>query len=145
MRGIVLLIAAAISLPCVAVESIGTRPEPVVAISPSAPLIDERLAVRVSGLPANTKITITAKTRARDGLVWHSAAEFVSDARGQIDLATKAPEARPKNADHAFFAQDSWKPLETEIQVADKAHILATRTRPCCYWRERTIKSGRRS
>jgi dienelactone hydrolase len=147
MRSIVLLIAAAISLPCAAAESIGTRPEPVVAIRPSAPLIDERLAVRVSGLPANTKITIAAKTRARDGLVWHSAAEFVSDARGQIDLATKAPvsgsyhgadamglfwsmapEARPKNADHAFFAQDSWKPLETEIQVADKARILATRT-----------------
>jgi pimeloyl-ACP methyl ester carboxylesterase len=118
----------------------------VVDIKPAHPLMDERLAILVSGLPPQRPITITAKTRARDGLWWRSSAVFIADARGRIDLASQAsvvgsyhgpdamglfwsmtPDIEPRNADHAFFAQDSSKPMETEFQISDGRRILATR------------------
>ena len=98
-------------------------PQPAFSARPQPALIDERLDIRLSGLPANRTVTIRARSAAQDGLAWRSQASFVSRSDGTIVLNAQAPvsgdyqgvdgmglfwsmqpDSEPKSGDHSFFA-----------------------------------------
>jgi pimeloyl-ACP methyl ester carboxylesterase len=117
-------------------------------VTPAKPLMDDRLVVIASGLPRNRLITVNAKSRAQDQLWWRSAAVFASGPDGVVDLGVQAPVSgtykgadamglfwsmRPdvdaKTGDHAVFTITDWfKPIETEIEVADADRVLGSVT-----------------
>jgi dienelactone hydrolase len=51
------------------------------------PLADEILPVRVTGLPADTPVTVVARLSGYRGADWRSEATYASDADGVVDLA----------------------------------------------------------
>ncbi|HEY1632014.1 MAG TPA: acyl-CoA thioesterase/bile acid-CoA:amino acid N-acyltransferase family protein [Rhizomicrobium sp.] len=104
------------------------------SVTPGAPLVDERLAIALSGLPPSRTITITSDTRAQDGLNWRARIVRVSDANGRIDLGADAmrlfwspmPAEGPPGADRAFFAiVDYAKPVATRLEARDGRTLLA--------------------
>lgn len=117
-----------------------------ITVTPAAPLVDQRLDIQVSGLPANTRVTLSARSRAQDGLWWRSEAVFVSDDRGAVDLNRQTPlsgsyrggdgmglfwgmrpDDEPKGADHQFFAiADYSRPVGTVLDVVAGGRVLAS-------------------
>jgi dienelactone hydrolase len=113
-------------------------PRATFAVSPAQPLMDDRLAISVSGLPPNRLITVKAQSKAQDQHWWRSEAVFNSGAQGVVDLQTLAPvsgayqgvdgmglfwsmqpDPDTKRGDHAFFAVTDWfKPVVTEIEAS---------------------------
>ncbi len=53
--------------------------------------LDEPIAIRLSGLLVNQKVTIRLNAVDQQGVAWRSQAEFVADASGMIDLSKQAP------------------------------------------------------
>ena len=116
------------------------------AVSPAEPLMDERLAISVSGLPPNRLIIVRARSKAQDQLWWRSEAVFNSGPEGTIDLQTQAPVSgtyrgvdgmglfwsmKPgpdtRNGDHGFFAVTDWfQPIATEIEATDAGQTLGS-------------------
>jgi hypothetical protein len=110
-----------------------------VSATPEGALLDQRLVIRISGLPANTRVQVNAKSRAQDALWWRSEGVFTADGLGQIDLDRQAPQSgsyggadamglfwsmspdkEPKRADHlSFTIQDFSSPIVTDIVVTD--------------------------
>ena len=66
--------------------------QPAFHIAPKDALVDEPIAISVSGLRANDEVTIRTRS-----LHWSSSATFVADAQGVADLTRIAP----KRADYA--------------------------------------------
>lgn len=115
-------------------------------VTPAHPLMDERLAITVYGLPPRRSITIRARSRAHDGRYWQSAAAFTSDPNGFIDLAAQTPlsgtysgadgmglfwsmqpDIEPKEGDPSFFAVGGWfEPIFTEIEAICDNHVLGS-------------------
>ncbi|MBZ5670173.1 MAG: acyl-CoA thioesterase/BAAT N-terminal domain-containing protein [Acidobacteriia bacterium] len=115
-------------------------------VTPARPLMDERLAITVSGLPPRRPITIRARSRAHDRRYWQSVAVFTSDPHGFIDLAAQAPlsgtysgvdgmglfwsmqpDMEPKNGDPSFFAVGGWfEPIFTEIEAICDEHAVGS-------------------
>jgi pimeloyl-ACP methyl ester carboxylesterase len=62
-------------------------------VSPGSALADSAIQVKVSGLSARERITITMRAAAYDGTPWSSHADFVADASGAVDLGQRAPVA----------------------------------------------------
>jgi pimeloyl-ACP methyl ester carboxylesterase len=118
------------------------------AVTPTQPLMDDRLGITISGLPANRLITIQAKSRAQDQVWWRSTAVFSSGPHGTIDLGSQAPisgayrgadgmglfwsmgpDTGPKSGDRAFFTVVDWlAPIVTEIEAADGHELLGSVT-----------------
>jgi dienelactone hydrolase len=138
------LIAAALSA-----FTLAAAPPPVqIAISPDAPLMDQRVDITVSGLTPDATVTVAASSRAQDGVWWRSAASFRADRQGRVDLAAQAPvggsyrnvdamglfaamtaDPGPKGGDRqGFAAADVSRPVATVIEVRNGAHTLASRT-----------------
>jgi hypothetical protein len=110
-----------------------------ITATPGFALLDQRLAIRISGLNPNATVRVSAKSQAQDTLWWRSEALFIADDRGQIDLDHQAPQSgsyggtdgmglfwsmrpdkEPKRADHLSFAiEDFSKPTITAIEVTD--------------------------
>jgi pimeloyl-ACP methyl ester carboxylesterase len=127
---------------CVAAANQG--PHATFAVAPAQPLMDDRLSISLSGLPANRLITVRAKSKAQDQLWWRSEAVFNSGPAGTIDLHTQAPvsgtyrvvdgmglfwsmkpDADTKSGDHAFFAITDWfQPFVTEIEATNAGQTL---------------------
>ena len=121
-------------------------PRTTFAVTPAQPLMDDRLVITISGLPANRLITIQANSKAQDQLWWRSAAVFSSGPNGTIDLGSQAPisgayrgadgmglfwsmepDAGPKSGDRAFFTVVDWlAPIVTEIEAADGHEVLGS-------------------
>lgn len=117
----------------------------VIGVTPSSPLMDERLNISVTGLRADAPVALIARSLASDGLWWRSETMFRSDSRGAINLNSQAPlsgsyrgtdamglfwsmspDAAPKNADHAFFEiADFARPVTTIFEVRDGNGIVA--------------------
>lgn len=117
-----------------------------IAVSPAAPLADERIHIAISGLAPSRPVTVESDTRAQDGLHWRARAVFAADARGAIDLDTAKPVSGsyrgadamglfwsalpadgPPGADRAFFAiSDFSRPLVTTISVRDGHSVSRT-------------------
>lgn len=121
-------------------------PRATFAVSPAQPLMDDRLAISVRGLPPNRLITVKAQSRAQDQHWWRSEAVFNSGPQGVIDLQSQAPvsgayqgvdgmglfwsmqpDKDTKSGDHAFFAVSDWfKPIVTEIEASDAGRVLGS-------------------
>jgi len=63
----------------------------VLTVTPGSVLVDESANIRASGLRPNEHVTISADLVDGDDQRWESAAEFVVDAQGSIDVSTQAP------------------------------------------------------
>lgn len=64
---------------------------PTITVRPERPLIDDRLAVTIDGLPPRREVACRAEMRDGFGRRWVSAATFRSDAAGRVDFTTQAP------------------------------------------------------
>ena len=54
-------------------------------------IIGDTVNLRVTGLPPNNPITISAELIDRAGRIWRSSANFISTGRGEVDLSKQAP------------------------------------------------------
>lgn len=135
---------------CISEAAANQAPRVNFVIVPAQPLMDERLSILISGLPANRLITLRAKSKAQDQLWWRSEAVFNSGPKGAINLAALAPvsgtyggadgmglfwsmkpDADPKGGDHAFFAITDWfQPIVTQMEAADAGQVLGSATIP---------------
>ncbi len=122
---------------CVAPAADGTR-RVTFAVTPARPLMDDRLTIKISGLPPHRSVTIRALSRAHDQRGWRSEAVFQSEPDGSIDLTAQAPlsgtyaradgmglfwsmqpDRKPDRGDSAFFSiADYSAPVVTEIEAA---------------------------
>jgi pimeloyl-ACP methyl ester carboxylesterase len=114
-------------------------------VSPNPGLLDDRIAIRVTGLPANRGVTIRASSQDRRGHWWRSAAVFAVGGDGAIDLSAQAPASGSyKGADAMglfwamqpdrsvrpvpeFFSVVDWfKPVVTEIEAISDGRVLGS-------------------
>ncbi len=114
-------------------------------VSPNPGLMDDRITIRVTGLPLNRKITIRATSRDQRGCWWRSSAVFMALRDGSIDLSAMAPVSgayggvdamglfwsmqpdRSARPIPAFFSVVDWfKPIVTEIEAALDGQVLGT-------------------
>jgi dienelactone hydrolase len=123
------------------------RPQkPTFLISPARPLMDDRLAIQVCGLPPHKSVTIRAKSQSPDQRYWRSTAVFISGPDGCIDLTSQAPvsgsyagidamglfwsmqiDAGSHKGDHAFFsAGDCFAPIMTDIEAICDDHVFGS-------------------
>jgi hypothetical protein len=56
------------------------------SVSPQAALADQPVAVRVQGLPAGARTTLTATARDTDGIRWSATAQFRATPAGEVSL-----------------------------------------------------------
>lgn len=64
---------------------------PTIDVQPERPLVDDRLSIRVAGVPPDRRVTCRAEMRDGFDRRWASEATFLSDADGCLDLSTQAP------------------------------------------------------
>jgi dienelactone hydrolase len=62
-------------------------------VTPLDALVDEPVAIRLSGLQPGQSVKFWAHTRDSEGKAWASSASFVAGSDGEIDLATQQPVA----------------------------------------------------
>lgn len=60
-------------------------------ITPHTSLIDEPVAIRLSGLQPHQHVTIHAQTLDGFHQLWQSTATFVANEQGMVDLSTHKP------------------------------------------------------
>ena len=143
MRRRICLIVLAFTILAAAPASAGV----VISTSPAAPMMDERVAIAISGLKPDARVTVLASARAVDGLWWRSEAMFVADHNGLVALDRQAPvlgayrgvdamglfwsmrpDDQPIKADHVGFAADLTKPITTRIEVRDAGGVIGAAT-----------------
>ena len=78
---IVLLVAAAGLTGCTR-----DRVKASMSVSPQAALVDQPVAVTVTGLPAGSRATLTARARDTDGITWSATAQFKATSAGEVAL-----------------------------------------------------------
>ena len=61
------------------------------SITPLDDLIDVQRIIRIEGLAAGEKVTVTSSTPRSQQRTWHSQASFEADAQGVVDLSQQAP------------------------------------------------------
>ena len=61
------------------------------SITPLDDLIDVQRIIRIEGLAAGEKVTVTSSTTRSQQRTWHSQASFEADAQGVVDLSQQAP------------------------------------------------------
>lgn len=106
-------------------------------------LFDEPIHIRVTGLPANEHVSITARASDMFGGAWSSRATFVANAKGELDLARDASTAgsyegvdamglftfmAPDSAKHEYFFAFPPEGAGVLISVGSGNEILARRT-----------------
>lgn len=64
-------------------------PSPRIEIQPACALVDEPVAIRLTGFPVGHHVTLRA--RMATALAWESHATFVADTRGRVDVCTQKP------------------------------------------------------
>jgi dienelactone hydrolase len=57
-----------------------------ISVSPRTALMDQAVAVRVRGLPAGARTTLTARASDTDGVIWSATAEFQASSAGEVSL-----------------------------------------------------------
>ncbi|OAI41062.1 hypothetical protein AYO38_04640 [bacterium SCGC AG-212-C10] len=121
------------------------RPVPTIQVSPSEPLFDESLHIRVSGFRAGQRVSLRTRTRDYFGRLLTSRGDFVADDAGTVDLSKQAPTAGTYHGidamglfwsemldDTATANPDlAWQlgtPLTTELFVEDEDGTVASTT-----------------
>jgi dienelactone hydrolase len=82
---IVLLVAAAGLAGCTGGGD-RDRTQASISVSPQTALVDQPVAVTVTGLPAGARTTLTARARDRDGITWSATAQFQATSAGEVSL-----------------------------------------------------------
>jgi hypothetical protein len=114
-------------------------------VSPGPALMDDRVRIKVMGLPPNRSVMIRARSKDQRDRSWRSSALFLARQDGSIDLSAQAPlsgayadvdamglfwsmELDPSERPvPAFFAVVDWfKPIVTEIEAASGLRVLGT-------------------
>ncbi|WDU64220.1 acyl-CoA thioesterase/bile acid-CoA:amino acid N-acyltransferase family protein [Pseudomonas poae] len=115
------------------------------AITPLDGLLDEPRHIVVDGLAPGAQVTLTTRTLRGGNRAWSSAATFVADAQGRVDLERDAPVAGDYSGvsgmgllwsqrieqghSAAVFPDAVLEPLHTRIQVqgSDPSQVLVQR------------------
>jgi dienelactone hydrolase len=58
-----------------------------ISVSPQTALEDQPVAVRVQGLPAGARTTLTARAKDTDGITWSATAQFTATSAGEVSLS----------------------------------------------------------
>ncbi|MGQ0548481.1 MAG: acyl-CoA thioesterase/bile acid-CoA:amino acid N-acyltransferase family protein, partial [Armatimonadota bacterium] len=66
-------------------------PSPRIEIQPACALIDEPVAIRLTGFAIGQHVTLRARMTNHLGFAWESHATFVADTRGCVDACTQPP------------------------------------------------------
>ena len=85
VRLVVAAIGAALLAGCGA-----SHGPPAAIVTPRDTLATESVDVAVGGLAAHAPVTLTLRSRDRDGVMWSSSARFLADADGRVDLGRSA-------------------------------------------------------
>jgi dienelactone hydrolase len=64
---------------------------PRIDIEPDVALVDETVALRVTGLPAHQRVILRARMAGYLGTTWDAHATFVTDAMGSVDVSGQRP------------------------------------------------------
>ena len=112
-------------------------------ITPLDGLLDEPRHIVVEGVTPGARVTLTSRTLRGGGQPWQSAATFVADAQGRVDLERDAPVAGDYSgvsgmgllwSQHieqghsaAVFPDSVLEPLHTRIEVQGQALVLVQR------------------
>ena len=115
------------------------------AVSPSPALMDDRVTIKVTGLPPSRPVMIRARSKDQRGRWWRSSALFLARQDGSIDLAAQAPisgayagvdamglfwSMEPDPSERpvpAFFPVVDWfQPIVTEMEAASSLRVLGT-------------------
>src|SRR5262245_36010809 len=116
---------------------------PSIDVRPERPLVDERLSIRITGLPPGLEVVCHAEMEDGFGRHWRAEATFRSDASGVADLATQAPIAGaydtadamglfwamaldPADAGGPPFPQKDLEPLPTTLTALIAGAPVAT-------------------
>ncbi len=115
-------------------------------ITPHTSLIDEPVSIRLSGLQAHQHVTLHAQTLDGHRQSWQSAATFVADAQGIVDLSIHQPlsgdysEVDPLGLfwsmsvlekgkkKKVFFARNAPRPLTVTFHAEVEGETVATAT-----------------
>lgn len=76
-----------------AVVGTAPGPGPTLSVAPCPSLIDQPMAIQVTGLAPRQHVTIAARATDASQRVWRSSAAFTADAEGRIDLARQKPDS----------------------------------------------------
>jgi Acyl-CoA thioester hydrolase/BAAT N-terminal region len=82
---IVLLVAAAGLAGCTRGGD-RDRIQASISVSPQAALVDQPVTVRVQGLPAGARTTLTIEAKDTDGITWSATAQFQATSAGEVSL-----------------------------------------------------------
>ncbi len=112
-------------------------------ITPLDGLLDEPRHIVVEGVTPGARVTLTSRTLRGGGQPWQSAATFVADAQGRVDLERDAPVAGDYSGvsgmgllwsqrieqghSAAVFPDSVLEPLHTRIEVQGQALVLVQR------------------
>jgi hypothetical protein len=95
-----------------------------IEVTPETPLIDERFALRVSGLPPGQSVTLRAILNDSNGQPAAAAAVFTADAAGVVGLTQQAP----ANETGSYVGVDGMDLVWSATAAA--AALLSTADRP---------------
>jgi dienelactone hydrolase len=82
---LVLLVAAAGLAGCTRGAD-HDRDQASISVSPQAALVDQPVSVRVQGLAAGARTTLTTRARDTDGITWSATAQFKATSAGEVSL-----------------------------------------------------------
>lgn len=118
-------------------------PQVTIVVSPNPALMDDRVTIKVMGLPPSRSVTIRARSKDQLGRWWRSSALFLARQDGSIDLSAQAPISGtyagvdamglfwsmeldpPERHVPAFFPVVDWfKPIVTGIEAASGLRVL---------------------
>lgn len=79
----------ALLMPCARADATGDGP--VITVTPARALMDEPLRIRISGADPHGRVHVAATVKQGTSLLWSSAADFVANDHGIVDLTRQAP------------------------------------------------------
>ena len=115
---------------------------PRIEIHPRSALVDERITIRLSGLPPGKRVTVRASTRDDDfNRLWESYAVYKVDIHGKVDLTWRralegsfqgidgmglfwSMELDPSVEEECYFRKSSLDPIRVKISVEMDAETV---------------------
>jgi dienelactone hydrolase len=115
---------------------------PRIEIHPRSALVDQRVTIRLTGLPPNKQVTVRASTRDDDfNRLWESHAVYKVDIHGKVDLTWRralegtfqgidgmglfwSMELDPSAEEECYFRKTSLDPIRVQISVEMDGEIV---------------------
>jgi hypothetical protein len=123
----------------------GQESQVTLAVFPNPALMDERITIKLAGLPPDREVMIRVRSKDQRDCWWSSSALFRARQDGSIDVSTQPPVSggytdvdamglfwsmEPDASNRppvAFFSVvDCFKPLVTEMEAVDQRRVVAT-------------------